>query len=213
MNVLAKTLIVLGCTLCAFAAPAQVAPMQGAAHMESGEYYFPDPYYVATPDQLIRQGVDRLTGFLMGTPHADEESVRRFVGQEIAQYLDFEYMAQWAAGPLYHRLSPEHRSALATKLTGLFLDALSRNLGTLQRPLPRVEVFPARPGNTMSEARVYARVLSAQGPALRLEFRFYWSTQGWKVYDAVANGASAVAFYRSYFTAALRRHGPDIVLR
>ena len=32
-------------------------------------------------------------------------------------------------------------------------------------------------------------------------------------YDVVANGASAVAFYRSYFTTNLRRHGPDVVLR
>ena len=65
----------------------------------------------------------------------------------------------------------------------------------------------------MSEAIVYARVLSQRRPPVRLEFRFYWSSQGWKVYDAVANGASAVAFYRSYFSRMLRRHGPDAVLR
>ena len=228
MNVFARTLLVLSCTLCAMSAPAQaesvhvepaqvepaqVEPAQVASHAQSGEYYFPDPYYIATPDQLIRQGVDRLAGFLMGSPNASEQSVRAFIGHEIAQYFDFEYMARWAAGPLYHRLSPAHRSALAAKLANLFLGALSRNLGALERPLPRVDVFPARPGRTMTESRDYARVLSEQGPPLRLEFRFYWSAQGWKVYDAVANGASAVAFYRSYFTTALRRHGPDIVLR
>ena len=48
---------------------------------------------------------------------------------------------------------------------------------------------------------------------MRLEFRFYWSQDGWKVYDAVANGASAAAFFRSYFTSALRRYGPEVVLR
>ena len=192
---------------------AQHNQQHGATNAPASGDYFPDPYYVATPDQLIRQGLDRLTGFMMGSPDADAQSVRDFVGLEIARYFDFAYMSRWAAGPLDHRLSPAHRAAMTAKLRGLFLGALSRNLGALERPLPRVDVFPARPGRTMSEARVYARVVSTQGPPLRLEFRFYWSPQGWKVYDAVANGASAVAFYRSFFTTALRRHGPDAFLR
>ena len=33
----------------------------------------------------------------------------------------------------------------------------------------------------------------------RLNFRFYWNDQGWRIFDVSANGASAVAYYRSYF--------------
>ena len=212
MKVVATSLLLLACALGAPSTPAQQeSPRGGAA--EAANDYFPEPYYIATPDQLIRQGVDRLAGFMMGAPNADEQSVREFVGAEIAQYFDFDYMARWAAGPFYHRLSAHHRAAMTAKLRELFLSALARNLGALQRPLPQVEVFPARPGQTMSEAHVYSRVLAEKGPPVRLEFRFYWSDQGWKVYDAVANGASAVAFFRGYFTTALRRHGPDVVLR
>lgn len=213
MKVLANALVMMVFALCAPSTLAQQDPGRDAANVQASNNYFPDPYYVATPDQLIRQGLDRLVGFMMGSPNADEQNVREFVGLEIAQYFDFDYMARWAAGPLYHRLNPRQRTAMTAKLKGMFLDALSRNLGALERPLPRVDVFPARPGRTTSEARVYARVISEQGPPARLEFRFYWSAQGWKVYDAVANGASAVAFYRGYFTSALRRHGPDALLR
>lgn len=173
----------------------------------------PEPYYVASPDQLIRQGVDRLAGFLIGAGDPSPDAVRQFVELEIAPYFDFAYMARWAAGPLYHRLSLDQRVAMTAKVRSLFLDALARHLGTLERPLPRVDVFPARPGRTFSEASVYARVMSPDRPPVRLEFRFYWSRDGWQVYDAVANGASAAAFYRSYFTSALRRHGPEAVLR
>lgn len=210
---LAFCALLLGSAALVPAAQAQSATADPTDQTQWNSDVYPEPYYVATPDQIIRQGIDRLIGFLMGSPDADEQSVRHFVGREIAPYFDFQYMSRWAAGPLYHRLSPEHRVALAHKLSSMFLDALSRNLGTLERPLPRVDVFPARPGNSMSEARVYVRVMSAQAPPVRLEFRFYWGQDGWKVYDVSANGASAVAFYRGYFTSALRTHGPDAVLR
>lgn len=207
-----RSLAAAVCVLAAAYAPAQ--PYPGTAAQAATDGGFPaDVEYIASPDQMIRQGMDRLAGFLIGSGNPDDASVRRFVDVEIAPYFDFAYMAQWAAGPMHHRLSPDHRAAMTAKLRGLFLDALSRHLGTVDRPLPRLEVFPARPGRSMSEAVVYARVLSPQRPPVRLEFRFYWSNQGWKVYDAVANGASAVAFYRSYFTRALRRHGPEVVLR
>ena len=41
-----------------------------------------DPYYVASPDQMIRQGIDRLIGFLMGSANPDPASVRSFVDVE-----------------------------------------------------------------------------------------------------------------------------------
>jgi phospholipid transport system substrate-binding protein len=174
--------------------------------------YPTDLFYVATPDQLIRQGVDRLAGFMAAAPEASREVVLDFVTRDIAPYFDFAYMARWSAGPLYHRLDDGHKAALTGRLQDLFLDALARNLGSIQRPLPRVEVFPARQGQTMNDAIVYARVWGAGGPT-RLEFRFYWNGFQWKVYDAVANGASAVAYYRRYFTALLRQYGPEALLR
>jgi phospholipid transport system substrate-binding protein len=202
------------CLLMASAVGAQGTPGAGYYGYGADDGGFPaDPYYVASPDQLIRQGLDRLLGFLMGSRDPTPETVRQFVELEIAPYFDFAYMAQWASGPLQHRLDQQQRMAMTAKLRRLFLDALSRHLGTLERPLPRVDVFPARPGQSTSEARVYARVLPEGRPPARLEFRFYWSAEGWKVYDVVANGASAVGFYRTYFTTALRRYGPDAVLR
>ena len=198
----------------AYGQPGGPEAARGAMQQGGADGGFPaDPYYIPSPDQMIRQGIDRLVGFLMGSTSPDPASVRSFVDVEIAPHFDFAYMARWAAGPLYHRLTPGQRGAMTLRLRGLFLDALSRHLGTVDRPLPRVDVFPARPGRSMSEAVVYARILSDRRPPVRLEFRFYWSNQGWRVYDAVANGASAVAFYRAYFTRELRRRGPEAVLR
>jgi phospholipid transport system substrate-binding protein len=172
----------------------------------------PEPYYVATPDQLIRQGVNRLTGFLMGVENASPEAVREFVELELAGFFDFDYMSRWAAGPFYRRLNDAQKSAMTARMKDMFLGAVAKHLGSQQLPLSRVEVYPARPGRTANESNVLAQVFT-NNSRTQMNFRFYWSQTGWKVFDVSANGASAVAFYRRFFNNLFRRYGPDAVLR
>ena len=172
--------------------------------------YIPSP---TTPDQVVRSGVDRLSGFLMGAQNPSPEAIRGFLEREIAPHFDFTYMARWAAGPMYRRLSPAEHARLTEVLKNLFLSALAKNLGTFARPLPRVDVYPARATADGSQATVHARVVGANGMFARLNFRFYWHEQGWRIFDVSANGASAVAYYRTYFSEMFKRYGPDAVLR
>ncbi len=172
--------------------------------------YTPVP---ATPDQVVRRGVDRLTGFLMGAQNPPPGAIRGFLDREIAPSFDFPYMARWAAGPMYRRLSPAQRARMTVLLKDLFLSALAKNLGTYARPLPRFDVYPARATANGSQATVHTRVTTANGMFSGMDFRFYWNEQGWRIFDVSANGASAVAYYRSYFREMFRRYGPEAVLR
>ncbi len=181
---------------------------QGDALYEPG--YTPVP---TTPDQVVRRGLDRLIGFLMGAQNPSPEAIRTFLDHEIAPYFDFAYMARWAAGPMYRRLSAAQHARMTVVLKNLFLSALAKNLGIYARPLPRIDVYPARASADGSQATVHARVISADGMFSRLNFRFYWSEQGWRIFDISASGASAVAYYRNYFGEMFRRYGPDAVLR
>jgi len=181
---------------------------QGGAPYDPG--YSPVP---ATPDQVVRRGIDRLTGFLMGAQDPSPEAIRAFLDIEIAPHFDFTYMTRWAAGPMYRRLSAEQHARMTAVLKNLFLSALAKNLGTYARPVPRVDVFPARATTDGSQATVYARIISSNGMFSAMNFRFYWNEQGWRIFDVSANGASAVAYYRSYFGEMFKRYGPDAVLQ
>lgn len=167
----------------------------------------------ATPDQILRQGLDRLNGFMLGGGTASPERVRSFLDAHIAPHFDFDYMAWWAAGGFHRRLEEQHRVLLTARLREMFLGALARNIGAYAQPLPDVQVFPARPGSTPHEALVDARVFLPASLVMRLQFRFYWDGSHWRAFDAVANGASAVTFYRDYFGDLIRRHGPEVALR
>ena len=179
-----------------------------------------DPFYdrgyapvPATPDQVVRSGIDRLSGFLAGAEDPSPNAIRAFLEREIAPSFDFAYMSRWAAGPMYRRLSAEERARMSDVLKDLFLAALAKNLGTYARPVPRVDVYPARASSDGNQAVVHARVVGAGGMFTRLNFRFYWDERGWRIFDVSANGASAVAYYRTYFAEMFRRYGPQNVLR
>ena len=76
-------------------------------------------------------------------------------------------------------------------LKGMFLSALAKNLGTFTRPMPRVDVYPARASANGSQATVHARVVGHNGMLAGLNFRFYWNEQGWRIFDVSASGASS----------------------
>ena len=186
----------------------------GPAAAQTGESVDYDDFPPAPlrPDQLLRQGIDRLTHFLSTERDLTPTQIRAFLEREIAPYFDFAYMARWAAGSFHRRLTEEQRIKLGHHLSELFLSALARNLGSYTRPIPRIDISPAVRGRTKNEVAVFARVGIAQGLIIKLEFRFYWSPHGWRIFDVAANGASAVGYYRRYYTEQLRRHGPDTLL-
>lgn len=186
--------------------PPYAMPQQMAPQMRYPQQA-PVDFAAADPDDILRQGVDRLKGFLARGGAANADEVRAFLDQEISPFFDFDYMARWAGGPIYMQMNEEERADFAAKLKGLFFAALARNLGTYAEPTPAIDIFPARAKGYGREVTVTARV-TPQGPGalpVRLDFRFYPSRAGWKIFDVTANGTSAVTYYRNYFREVARR--------
>ena len=172
----------------------------------------------SVPTQTIGPGeITSLARIADHLPHAavsDPEVVRAFLEERIAPYIDFEAMARWAAGPYHERFSEAERRAFATKLRALFLRALARNLGGSARRASHVEIYPARFLRWGDEASVMARVTgSSPAPSVLMEFRFHRRPDGWKIFDAAANGFSAVSFFRGYFASLARQRGADALHR
>ncbi len=158
------------------------------------------------PDQIVRQGIDRLKGFL-SRGSASPAQIRGFLDEQISPYFDFDYMAKWAGGETYRQMNDEQRRRFAIKLKGMFFSALARNLGTYSRTEPRIDISRPRRRARSNEVDVMARVTPRRGYPTTLMFRFYRSSDGWKVFDVTANGTSAVAYYRKHFRNLARRGG------
>lgn len=165
------------------------------------------------PDEIVREGITRLKQFVAAYQEPSPQQVANFLDTEIAPSFDFAYMARWAAGPYHRRLDEAQRQRFADILSHTFLTALGRNLGSYARPLPEINVSEPQPGRTKNETVVAANIAAYTNLEIKLLFRFYWSPDGWKIFDVSANGASAVGYYRRYYVDLLRRHGPDYVLQ
>jgi len=141
----------------------------------------------------LRKGLDKLLEFLGQDEMPNKLQVAAFLDKDIAPYFDFDYMAKWVAGPRYSEMSPEQREALSSSLEARFLGTLASQLSKYDGQ--QVRFFRPRRG---ARGSVYVTV-GVQRPGSypsKLQFRMYRSGDDWKIYDVVANGRSAVAFYR-----------------
>ena len=156
------------------------------------------------PDQIVRQGIDRLKGFL-SRGSASPAQIRAFLDEQISPYFDFAYMAKWAGGEAYRNMNEQQRRRFAMKLKGMFFSALARNLDTYSSTEPRIKISRPRRRPGSNEVNVATQVSPVRGYPTKLIFRFYRSRDGWKVFDVTANGTSAVAYYRKHFRDLARR--------
>lgn len=159
------------------------------------------------PAAVLRDGMNKLVGFLKQDPKPDAARVAKFLDEEVAGYFDFAYMARMAAGGMYRQMDDEQRQKLEGKLREMFLAAMAQQLSAYDKQ--EVEFLPPRRGGQRGdEVTLPVAVRGAQGYPAELDFRLYRSNDGWKVFDVVANGSSAIVYYRDYFRNAMRRGGP-----
>jgi phospholipid transport system substrate-binding protein len=163
-----------------------------------GSYPGYAPYQTRTsePAAILKAGISKLTKFINSGAAKDNARAMQFIQTEIAPYFDFEYMTRWAAGPAWPRMSPEQRATMQQQLTTSFLNTLAQKLNTYSdQP---IRYFTPR-GQSADDVSVRAWIMQPTGIPTKLEFRFYKSKDGWKIFDVKAAGNSAVVYYRKQF--------------
>ncbi|MDH3526715.1 MAG: ABC transporter substrate-binding protein [Gammaproteobacteria bacterium] len=150
----------------------------------------------AEPAQLLKAGINKLTAFIRSGGANDKARATAFLQQEIAPYFDFAYMTRWAAGPAWRRMNPEQRASMQGQLAESFMTILAQQLTTYSNQ--SIRYFTPR-GQSREDVTVSAWIMQPDGYPTKLEFRFYQSKAGWKIFDVKAAGNSAVVYYRNLF--------------
>ena len=143
----------------------------------------------------LREGMNKLNAFLGQDEKPNKLQVAAFLDGTIAPYFDFDYMAKWVAGRGYSAMSAEQRAALAASLEARFLGTLAGQLAKYKDQ--KVRFLRPRRG-PRGAVSVPVGILRPGTYPSKLEFRMYRAEDGWKVYDVMANGRSAVAYYRQH---------------
>ena len=182
-------------------------------HTATATPYFPNTYQntaapagISAPGIIVRTGVDKLTRFIRSGQARDRAKAMTFLETEVAPYFDFEYMTRWAAGPLWRNMPPEQRARMQSQLTDAFMTTLVQKLTSYTNQ--QIRYFTPR-GQGSDDVSVSAWIMQPSGIPTKLDFRFYRSENGWKIFDVKAAGNSALVYYRNMFRKLHRRNPPS----
>lgn len=159
-----------------------------------------------SPAVQLRDGVNKLLGFMERDAQPSLEELAAFLDQEVAPFFDFEYMARIAAGRAARFMTEEQWVRMVARLKAEFLTTLTERLSGYDGL--QVKFLPMRINRDGRTGEASIAVLNQRRYPARIDFRFYQGKEGWKVYDVAANGQSAVAHYRREFRSMMRRGGP-----
>lgn len=148
------------------------------------------------PVDIVRSGIAMLSGYLRQGGVRKPAQARAFLDRKIAPHFDFEYMSRWVSGPAWNRMNDGQRAAFRQRLQNMFITTLAQRLSGYGPQNVRVAEIRRGRGN---ERTVTAWIRQPNSRTMKVDFRFYKATDGWKIFDVAAGGSSAVAYYREYF--------------
>jgi phospholipid transport system substrate-binding protein len=185
------------------AAPSYYPPYQPAYPQNYSSPYAPND--LAEPAMILRRGIDILTGYLDDNKGIRPDQLRQFLEKEIIPFFDFQRMSYWAAGTLNRYFTPQQHERFTHELRERFIGAMLSQLTGYQQT--RLQYLRPRGDLRGGDVSLGVKVFSANTYPVQLDFHFYRGKEGWKVYDVVANGNSAVNHYRSEFNMLARQYG------
>lgn len=185
------------------AAPVSYPPYKPAYPQPYATPYAPND--LAEPAMILRRGIDILTGYLDDNKGIPPDELRQFLEQEIAPFFDFQRMSYWAAGTLNRYFNPQQRERFTRELRERFIGAMLQQLTGYEQT--RLQYLRPRGDLRGGDVSLGVKVFSANTYPVQLDFHFYRGESGWKVYDVVANGNSAVNHYRQEFSMLARQYG------
>ena len=186
------------------------APLTASAANSSPYYpgnrpHAPVPAQAVSPAAILKEGVKKLTAYIRSSGQRNRAQAMDYLEKNIAPYFDFAYMTRWAAGPQWRTMNQQQRARMQQQLTHSFLNTLAQNLTSYSNQA--IRYFTPRGQQRRGEVTVSAWILQPDGPPTKLDFRFYKSKSGWKIFDVTAAGNSAVVYYRDYFKRMQRQSG------
>jgi phospholipid transport system substrate-binding protein len=186
-------ILVLTALLACAAADATAAPepMPGW-----GRPLMPPVEPIAGAEALVRRGMEGLVAFMSQRPRPTGMKLAAYLKDQVASRFDFAFMARTALGPMARGMSDAQRADVVQQIEEDFLAALSRHLANYSDQQLR---FSWPHHGRANRTVVSVAILNPRGYPNRLDFRLYYGREGWKVYDVVANGSSAVSYYRQRF--------------
>lgn len=166
------------------------------------------------PDQVARATTDKIIVLLKenkSTYVKDHKKLYAMVDENVLPHFDFRAMSRTVLGRYWRQASDDQRQRFVSE----FRDLLVRTYATalLKYNNEKIVYLPFRmePGDRIATVKSEVRRTDG-GPPIAINYSFYHTDAGWKVYDVTIEGASLVTTYQSTYAERVRREGLDALI-
>lgn len=165
------------------------------------------------PDEIVKDNVNRLIELLKAnrdTYARDHKKLYAVVHEQVLPHFDFRVMSRSVLGRYWREASDEQRDRFVNE----FRDLLVRTYATalLKYTNEQVRYLPFRFSPDDKTAVVKTEVVQQGGPAIPIQYSFYQTESGWKVYDVTIEGVSLVTNYRTTYANKVKTDGLDALI-
>jgi phospholipid transport system substrate-binding protein len=169
---------------------------------------------VTPPEQLVRQVTDRVIAMIKA--HRDEyardhEKLFAAVDTEVLPYFDFRVMSRSVLGRYWHGANDQQRQRFIKEFRELLVRTYATAL--LKYNDEKIRYLPVFAKPEDKQVLVRTQIIpSGGGQSIPLNYSFYRSADGWKVYDVSIEGVSLVTNYRSTYAEKVSKEGLDALI-
>jgi phospholipid transport system substrate-binding protein len=167
-----------------------------------------------TPDLLAREVTDKIVVLLKANKNVytkDHKKLYAMVDEHVLPNFDFRAMSRTVLGRYWRTASEEQH----TRFTAEFRDLLVRTYATALLKYNDEKIvylaFRLNPDDRTTTVKSEVRRTDG-GPPIAINYSFYRTNAGWKVYDVTIEGASLVTTYQSTYAARVQREGLDALI-
>lgn len=172
------------------------------------------PAAEVTPDLLAREVTDKIVVLLKANKNVytkDHKKLYAMVDEHVLPNFDFRAMSRTVLGRYWRTADEEQR----VRFTAEFRDLLVRTYATalLKYNDETIVYLPFRLSPDDRTVTVKSEVRRTDGgPPIAINYSFYRTDAGWKVYDVTIEGASLVTTYQSTYSARVQREGVNALI-
>lgn len=166
------------------------------------------------PDVLARSTTQEVLAILKQDKDlrsGNQAKVYQLVEAKILPNFDFNRMTQLAVGKHWPRATAQQKQALVTEFRNLLVRTYSSSLTAFTDQTVDFKPMTMKPDDT--DVTVRTEIRQPGGQPIPINYSFYKTAFGWKVYDVTIDGVSLVTNYRSSFASTIRQDGIDGLIR
>lgn len=166
------------------------------------------------PDQLAREVTDKIVVLLKTNKSLytrDHKKLYAMVDEHVLPHFDFRAMSRTVLGRHWRSANEDQRARFIAEFRNLLVRTYATAL--LKYNDEKIVYLPFRMNPDDRTVVVRSEVRRTDGgPPIAINYSFYRTDAGWKVYDLTVEGASLVTTYQTTYSGRVQQEGLDALI-